>query len=74
MALLERLGKREIELLKMIGYGYENKEIAERLHSAEQTIKNTLSTLYKKLGVDNRKDARKVALQAGILLHRDLLK
>ena len=74
VALLERLGPREIEILKMVGHGYENKEIAERLHAAEQTIKNTLSTLYKKLGVENRREARRVALKAGILLHEDLLK
>ncbi len=74
LALLKELGKREIEILKMVGQGHENKEIAEKLHCAEQTIKNTLSMLYKKLGVENRREARNLALQAGVLLPEDVLK
>jgi DNA-binding NarL/FixJ family response regulator len=71
-AILGELSKREIEILRLLARGYENKEIAEKLFAAEQTIKNSVSTLYAKLGVENRREARRFALRCGIVQPGDI--
>jgi DNA-binding NarL/FixJ family response regulator len=74
LELLNALTKRELEVLRLIAQGLENKEIAERLHAAEQTIKNGVSSIYAKLGVENRREARRLALHSGLVKPEDLLK
>jgi DNA-binding NarL/FixJ family response regulator len=64
--LAGELSRREIEILRLVARGYENKEIAESLAMAEQSVKNTLSRIYLKIGVENRKEARRVAWEVGI--------
>ncbi|MGA7270895.1 MAG: response regulator transcription factor [Acidimicrobiia bacterium] len=54
---LERLTDREQEILSLISEGLTNREIADRLYLAEKTIKNYVSTLLAKLGVDHRSGA-----------------
>jgi DNA-binding NarL/FixJ family response regulator len=54
------LNRREKELLSSIALGLSNKEIAARLFLAEQTVKNRLSEIYAKLGVNNRFQLLKV--------------
>jgi len=71
-AVLGELSKREIEILRLLARGLENKEIAERLFAAEQTIKNSVSTLYAKLGVENRRGARRFALRCGLVQPGDI--
>ena len=61
---LERLSPRELEILDLIGEGLTNRQIAERLFLAEKTIKNRVSSILAKLGVDRRVQA---ALLAGRL-------
>ncbi|MDT8303436.1 MAG: response regulator transcription factor [Sedimentisphaerales bacterium] len=48
------LSKREQEIYKLIFDGYDNKEIAEKLYIAEQTVKNHISEIYSKFGVHDR--------------------
>jgi DNA-binding NarL/FixJ family response regulator len=67
--ILDELSLRELALLKLIARGLENKEIAAELSMAEQTVKNSASRIYQKLGVDGRSEARKLALGLG-LIHR----
>ncbi|MGW2835623.1 response regulator [Streptomyces sp. NPDC001286] len=64
---LERLSPRELEILDLIGEGLTNRQIAERLFLAEKTIKNRVSSILAKLGVDRRVQA---ALLAGRLRER----
>ena len=54
---LSALTPREQELLKCLLEGLSNKEIAERLFLAEQTVKNNLGIIYSKLEVKNRSQA-----------------
>lgn len=58
------LSKREREILRLIADGLDNAHIAERLFIAEQTVKNHVSNIYAKLGVENRIQAMRRALGA----------
>ena len=49
-----------------ISKGYTNKEIAEKLFIVEQTVKNHVSTIYSKLGVRDRVQALRLAIEAGL--------
>ena len=57
------LNRREKEIMRLIGEGLENHEIAERLFIAEQTVKNNVSALYTKLDVRDRAKLIKLAEQ-----------
>lgn len=59
------LNRREEEILRLIGEGLENHEIAERLFIAEQTVKNNVSALYAKFDVKDRSKLVKVAEKLG---------
>jgi len=48
------LTAREIEVVRMVGRGLRNKEIAELLSITEGTVKAHLRTIFEKLGVDSR--------------------
>ncbi len=62
------LSHREKELLKCLLSGLSNREIAERLFIAEQTVKNHLSVIYSKIGVQNRGQAMAKFSQANVNL------
>jgi len=53
-ASVRRLTRRETEVLAMIAEGVGNKEIAERLHLGEKTVRNYVSRVYRKLAVHSR--------------------
>ncbi|AYF79038.1 DNA-binding response regulator [Nocardia yunnanensis] len=55
------LTEAERRLLTLIGEGLTNRQIAERLQLAEQTIKNYVSQLLAKLGVERRVEAALLA-------------
>ncbi len=48
------LTRREQQLVEMIGRGLTNKEIAQQLKVAEQTIKNHVHRMLRKVGVSDR--------------------
>jgi DNA-binding NarL/FixJ family response regulator len=48
------LSKREREVIKFIGLGYKNKQIAEVLSIQETTVRHHLTSIYGKLGVTDR--------------------
>jgi DNA-binding NarL/FixJ family response regulator len=50
----KRLSPREKEVARLIASGLSNRQIAEKLGIQEQSIKNCVSSLMSKLGVDNR--------------------
>lgn len=50
----DALTPRELEVTKMIGDGLKNKEIAKRLLITEATVRHHLSSIYGKLGVEDR--------------------
>jgi DNA-binding NarL/FixJ family response regulator len=50
----ETLRGREVEVLNLIMMDYDNRQIAETLYLAEQTVRNYISVIYAKLGVGDR--------------------
>jgi DNA-binding NarL/FixJ family response regulator len=55
--LPEPLSERELEILKLLAQGANNKQIAAQLYLAEGTVKNYISAILSKLGVDDRTQA-----------------
>jgi DNA-binding NarL/FixJ family response regulator len=51
---LARLTPHERSVLQLIGEGLTNRQIGERLFIAEKTVKNYVSTLFRKLGLQQR--------------------
>ncbi|MER8000231.1 MULTISPECIES: response regulator [unclassified Streptomyces] len=54
---LAALTEQERKILDLIGEGMTNRAIGERLHLAEKTIKNYVSSLLAKLGMERRSQA-----------------
>ncbi|KIZ14943.1 response regulator [Streptomyces natalensis] len=54
---LPNLTDQERKILDLIGEGLTNRAIGERLHLAEKTIKNSVSTLLSKFGMERRSQA-----------------
>lgn len=53
-SLLEPLNEREQEVLNLIAKGLKNREIAAELHLAEGTVKNYVTSLMRKMYVEDR--------------------
>ncbi|GAA0553948.1 MULTISPECIES: response regulator [Streptomyces] len=61
---LPGLTQREREILALIGEGLTNRQIGQRLYLAEKTVKNHISRLLAKLGVERRIQAAVIATKA----------
>jgi DNA-binding NarL/FixJ family response regulator len=61
------LTNREREVLSLLASGKSNKEIAAALFIAEITVKCHLSTIFARLGVNDRTQAIVVAVQRGLV-------
>jgi DNA-binding NarL/FixJ family response regulator len=66
------LNARELTLLKLLGAGLPNKEIAMRLGLSLRRVKANLTTLFVKLGVASRTEAVSTALKTGVLTLQDI--
>ncbi|MFF3110925.1 response regulator [Kitasatospora sp. NPDC057904] len=58
---LPELTEREREILALVGEGLTNRQIGGRLYLAEKTVKNHISRLLAKLGVERRVQAALIA-------------
>jgi DNA-binding NarL/FixJ family response regulator len=56
-AALAPLTEQERRILELIGEGLTNRQIAERMFLAEKTVKNYVSSLLAKLGLQRRTQA-----------------
>jgi DNA-binding NarL/FixJ family response regulator len=63
----EGLSARELEVLRLMAGGFNNKEIAKACFVAEGTVKNHISSILAKLGVRDRTRAVLRALHAGLI-------
>lgn len=64
---LEQLSKREIEVLKLVAVGVFNKEIGVELGISERTVKNHLSSIFKKIDSSDRTQAAVFAIRNGLV-------
>lgn len=58
----DSLTQRERQILALLREGLDNASIGQRLHLSDKTVRNHLSSVYRKLGVANRTQA---ALRSG---------
>ncbi|MCX5338766.1 response regulator [Streptomyces atratus] len=61
---LSELSPREKDVLALIGEGLTNSQIGKRLYLSEKTVKNHISRLLAKLGVERRIQAAVIAAHA----------
>ena len=66
-ANLSALTPRELEVLRLVGRGLSNGEVAESLRLSEATVKTYVSRLLAKLELTNRTQAAILAHEAGLL-------
>ncbi len=67
VAYISPLTPREMEILKYIGQGLLNKQIALELGISEQTIKNHVTSILRKLNANARTEAVVLALRQGLI-------
>jgi DNA-binding NarL/FixJ family response regulator len=67
MSRSPRLSGREREVLRHVAAGRTNKEIAAELRIAERTVKFHVTSIFDKLGAENRAQAVAVAAERGLV-------
>jgi RNA polymerase sigma factor (sigma-70 family) len=70
--LLVPLSPREMEILQHIAQGKSNKEIAYELGISRQTVKNHMTSILRKLAVNDRTQAAIYALRRGWIRLQDI--
>jgi DNA-binding NarL/FixJ family response regulator len=63
----EELSGRELEVLHLMAKGAANKEIGAALHISQSTVKTHISSIFQKMGVNDRTSAVTEALKKGII-------
>lgn len=59
------LSPREMQILQFVTQGMSNKQIATRLDISQQTVKNHMTAILKKLNVEDRTQAAVMAIRRG---------
>lgn len=72
IAVMDALTGREREVLRLIGFGASNREIAAKLIISEHTVKSHLRSILTKLNVRNRQQAAVYAVRAGLMQENNL--
>ena len=62
----DALTPREEEILKLLATGESNREIGKRLFISEQTVKNHVASIFRKLQVNDRTKAALLAVKLGL--------
>jgi len=65
---VDALTPREVEVLRLLAQGLQNKEIAAQLVISERTVKFHVSSIMSKLGAGNRTEAVTLAAQQGLIV------
>lgn len=66
------LSPREMEILQFVTQGLSNKEIARALRISHQTVKNHMTSILRKLAVEDRTQAAVFALRHGWVRLKDI--
>lgn len=62
------LSERESEVLRLVALGMSNREVAEELSLSQRTVKAHLTSVFNKLSVASRSEARVKGLQWGLVV------
>lgn len=65
-AVAADLSERELDVLRLLGRGLTNAEIADQLYLSEGTVRNYVSAVLAKLGVADRTQAALLAVRHGL--------
>lgn len=65
-AMASLLSEREKEVLGLLGKGLSNAEISARIYLSEGTVRNYVSSIFEKLGVEDRTQAAVLAIRCGL--------
>ena len=66
MVIIGKLTDREVDVLRMLARGLNNKDISQRLFLSEGTVRNHVSSILAKLNVTDRTQAAVIAIQHGL--------
>lgn len=64
---VEVLTKRELEIIRLLVGGLFNKEIADHLNISEKTVKNHISSIFRKINVSDRTQAAVYAIKNNLV-------
>jgi DNA-binding NarL/FixJ family response regulator len=64
-AVLEALTPRELQVIELVATGLDNGSIGRQLGISEKTVRNRVSTIFSKVGVNSRAQAIVWAREAG---------
>jgi DNA-binding CsgD family transcriptional regulator len=56
---------KELHVLELVSYGYDNRAIADYFQTSRQAVKNMMRVIHLKLGADNRAHAVAVCFRNG---------
>lgn len=59
------LTSKELNVLELVSYGYDNRAIADYFQTTRQAVKNMMRVIHLKLGADNRAHAVAVCFRNG---------
>lgn len=64
----EGLSQRELDVIKLMARGYNNRQIADILFISEHTVKVHIRNIFRKIGVTDRTNAVLWAIERGLVL------
>ena len=67
---MPKFTSRQMDVLTLVAEGYSNKEIATYLSISAETVKSYLTTIYDKLGVNDRMAAVRKSTEFGLFLRQ----
>ena len=67
LELLERLSPREREIITMVAQGMSNQSIGQKLFISDKTVKNYVTSIRRKLGLENRIQIALYAKKCGLV-------
>jgi DNA-binding NarL/FixJ family response regulator len=63
---MKRLSQHQLRILALLARGFDNASIASTLNLGDQTVKNYVSSIYASMGVHDRVNAVRLAMEAGL--------
>lgn len=70
--LLAKLSPREREVLVLVAKGFTNQSIGKQLFISDKTVKNYVTSIRRKLGLENRIQIALYAISQGIVNLEDI--